>query len=175
QQSVQYLQDGFHGTTNGIAFSAFEWSEPVSDEARLHHLVLVLAAPARLTGTTHLRSHKVPWPNPGPGHDLQPVKLGIDAFEDRYDLRGTDQTEARYVFNPAVIERLIDFAHGADMRAVATDDHIVVDLRGHDRFELIDLLTGAWSETSIETTFQDIADLLDLIDSVAKAFMSPRS
>ncbi|MEL7130363.1 MAG: hypothetical protein AAGK23_12535, partial [Pseudomonadota bacterium] len=37
QQSVQYLQDGFHGTTNGIAFSAFEWSEPVSDEARLHH------------------------------------------------------------------------------------------------------------------------------------------
>lgn len=167
----QNLQDGFYGVRNGISFDAFEWVEPVPDDAPLHHLVLVLDMPVQVNSTTQLRSKDMPWPEIHNAPHFAEVDLGVRVFTDRFDLRSTDQTEARAIFNPAVMERLIAFAHDDAVRATAFANHLVVGMRGHNRFDLINLITGEWNEDSIKATFNDFADLLACIDVIAHTFM----
>lgn len=169
--SVQNLQDGFEGTRAGVTFETFEWVEPVDEDDDIHHLVLVLPSPGRLQGVTELRSRKTGWPNSGQTHALDEVDLGARAFKDVFKVRSTDQTEARAVFNPAVMERVIALAGDDKVRAVAFSEGLVIDVTGSDRFELSHVLTGEWSEESIRTTFSDIADLVLLVEAAAHSFM----
>lgn len=174
QESVQVFQDGFTGARHGIAFKAFEWSEPVDEDERLYHLVIVLSAPFRLQSVTELRSPGITWPKTGRDHGFGKVTLGPRAFDEKFDVRSTDQTEARALFNPAVMERLIAFADDDKLRAAAFDDHLVIGLRGHNRFELVSISTGAWTEDTLQQTFSDIAELTALVDALAHAFMLRR-
>ncbi|MEL7480323.1 MAG: DUF3137 domain-containing protein [Pseudomonadota bacterium] len=171
QARGQMFQDGFEGERAGIKFSAVEWSESVSEDERVHHLVLVLRAPLKLNGRTELRTEKLGWPETGTRFAFNDVNLGPRDFSERYDLRSTDQTEARALFNPAVMARLIDLAHGDPFRAAAFDHHIVIGLQGHNRFEIVDMATGKWSDDTIRQTFADLADLLRLVEAFAHAFM----
>ena len=169
--TAQNLQDGFEGTRAGVTFETFEWVEPIEDQDDIHHLVLVLPSPSRLQGITELRSRKAGWPNSGETHDFDEVDLGARAFKDVFKLRSTDQTEARTVFNPAVMERVIELARDDRVRAVAFSEGLVIDVAGSDRFALSHILTGEWSEESIRTTFSDIADLVLLVEAAAHSFM----
>ena len=56
------------------------------------------------------------------------------------------------------------------MRAVAFDEHLVIDVAGQDRFAMVDLITGAWSDESIAATMTNVAEMLELADAVAHAF-----
>ena len=169
--SMRQLEDGFHGERNGIEFDAFEWKESVQDQAPIDHLVLVFTAPTKLTGTTQLSSKGAGWPLSKSDVQLKPVSLGVKDFDTRFRLRATDQVEARVVFNPAVIERVIELAHGEKIRAVAFDTHLVFDIAGTARFDILNLATGAWSEQTVKQTYADISELLDLVDAVAHTFM----
>jgi len=169
--SMQQLEDGFHGERNGIVFDAFEWKESVQDSVAIDHLVLVLAAPIKLHGVTHLQSKGAGWPQTGSDPQYKKVSLGIKDFDKRFRVRSTDQVEARVVFNPAVIERAIELAHGEKIRAVAFENHLVFDIAGNARFDIVNLGTGEWSEQTIRQTYADISELLDLVDAVAHAFM----
>ncbi|MEO0981784.1 MAG: DUF3137 domain-containing protein [Pseudomonadota bacterium] len=165
------LQDGFEGVRDGLEFAAFEWVEAVDDAPDIHHLTIVLQAPARLQGVTQLRSRGTFWPRPPDGVDLEEVDLARGAFSDRFRVRAQDQTEARAVFNPAVIERTAALAHDAKIRAVAFQEGLVIDVAGGDRFNMIDLATGVWSDETIRQSYQDVTELLDLIDAAVAAFM----
>lgn len=165
------LEDGFHGTREGVAFDAFEWVETVEDDPNIHHLMIVLAAPTRLNGVTQMRSKGAAWPYTEKADELQTVSLGPKTFDERFRLRANDQVEARAIFNPAVMERVIALAHGEKIRAVATGQHLVLDIAGANRFALVDLGTGAWSDETIRQTFADVADLTALVDEAAHAFM----
>lgn len=171
---MQGLQDGFHGTRAGVAFDAFEWVEHIDEDDNVHHLMLVLPAPMRLQGVTELRSPKASWPNSGTTLAVTEVDLGARAFKDRFKLRSTDQTEARAVFNPAVMERVIALAGEDKVRAVAFSDGLVIDVAGKDRFALTHILTGEWSSASIQETFSDIAELVQLVEAAAHTFMVPK-
>jgi hypothetical protein len=113
------IEDGFEGQRAGLAFSMFEWVESGGDSADICHLVIVLAAPVRLHGVTHLRARKTTWPQDPGGSPMQDVDLGPRAFDSLYKLRSSDQVEARAIFNPAVTGRVIALAHGGPFRAVA--------------------------------------------------------
>lgn len=173
QVEMQNLQDGFTGVYAGVDFTAFEWVQSMDKADDIHHLVLVLPAPSRLHSITELRTRQTDWPYSGTNHDFTSVDLGARAFKDIFKIRSTDQTEARQVFNPAVMERLIALAGENPMRAVAFSEGLVIDIAGADRFALSHQVTGAWSEASVQQTFSDIANLLEFIKTSAHSFMVP--
>lgn len=164
------VEDGFEGQRGGVPFSAFEWVESESEAPDIYHLTLVFEAPYRLQGVTQLRTRKIAWPAVPGGQALAPVRLGIPAFEERFRIRASDQVEAHMIFDPAVVERLAALAHTNPLRAVAFETHLVVDVAGEDRFNLVELTTGAWSEDQIAATLAQIADMLELADAVSRAF-----
>lgn len=164
-------EDGFHGERNGAPFDMFEWVQKEDEAPDIHHLIIVMAAPLHLNSTTQLRSRKVAWASAQDEVLIQNVDLGLREFEAVYRLRSTDQVEARAIFNPAVIERVVALAHGDAFRAVAKGEHIVFDIAGGNRFNMVELLTGDWSDESIRKGLTDIAEALELIDTLVHAFM----
>jgi hypothetical protein len=169
------IEDGFEGQRAGLAFSMFEWVESGGDSADTCHLVIVLAAPVRLHGVTHLRARKTGWLQDPDGTPMQDVDLGLRAFDSLYKLRSSDQVEARAIFNPAVIERVIALAHGGPFRAVATASHLVFDFPSEtNRFGLVDLVTGEWNDDTIRQAHADLAEALALVDALGHAFMLAR-
>ncbi|MFN7054898.1 DUF3137 domain-containing protein [Hyphomonas sp.] len=172
--SHSQLEDGFHGRRGGIEFDMFEWVETVEKAPDVHHLVIVLEAPFGLSGVTQMRARRTGWPQEVSGARMQDVDLGPRAFEARYRLRASDQVEARALFNPAVIERVIDLAHDGNFRAVAREGRLVFDFPGTDRFRLVDLTSGEWGEHTVRQTAADLAEALALVDTLAHAFMLAR-
>ena len=168
------VEDGFHGVRRGIAFDMFEWVERVDEAPDIHHLVIVLEAPLELHGITHLRARKGAWPQEASDVRFEEVDLGPKAFDAAYRLRSTDQVEARALFNPAVIERVIDLAHGGRFRGAAKGRRLVFDFPGTNRFNLVDVVTGEWSEDTLRQTASDMAEALTLVDTLAHAFMLAR-
>lgn len=168
------VEDGFCGTRDGVGFNVFEWVESVSDDPDIYHLVITLAAPIRLQGRHEVRSRRIGW-LAGKGDEMDRVDLGARAFSDKYRLRSTDQVEARAVFDPAVMERLIAVAHGDAFRGVAYDSHLVFDIAGEDRFVLINKATGAWNDESLRAAITDLVQTLALVDALAASFRVPRA
>ncbi|MDP1555762.1 MAG: DUF3137 domain-containing protein, partial [Hyphomonas sp.] len=172
---MRQIEDGFEGTRAGLSFSMFEWVETVSDAPDVYHLIIVLAAPISLHGVTHLRARKTSWPQDPQGTQLQDVDLGPKAFDALYRLKSSDQVEARAIFNPAVIERVIALAHGGPFRAVARAGHLVFDFASEaNRFHLVDLITGVWNDETLHQTYSDLAEALALVDALGHAFMLAR-
>ncbi len=172
---MRKIEDGFEGTRAGLSFSMFEWVENVSEAPDLFHLIIVLEAPLRLHGVTQIRARKTGWPGDPGLAPMQEVDLGPRAFDALYRLRSSDQVEARAIFNPAVIERVIALSHGGKFRAVAQAGNLVFDFASEDnRFHLIDLVTGHWSEDTIRQTHADLAEALALVDALGHAFMLAR-
>lgn len=168
------VEDGFHGVRRGIAFDMFEWVERVEDAPDIHHLVIVLDAPFDLHGVTQLRARKTGWPQESSGVRFEDVDLGPRAFDAAYRLRSSDQVEARAIFNPAVIERVIGLAHDGKFRGVAKGRRLVFDFPGVNRFNLVDVVSGEWSEDTLRQTASDLAEALTLVDTLAHAFMLAR-
>ena len=168
------IEDGFHGVRRGVAFDMFEWVERVDEAPDIHHLVIVLDAPFDLHGVTQLRARKASWPQEASGARLEEVDLGPRAFEAAYRLRSTDQVEARAIFNPAVIERVIGLAHEGKFRGVAKGRRLVFDFPGVNRFNLVDVVNGEWSEETLRQTLSDLTEALTLVDTLAHAFMLAR-
>lgn len=169
------IEDGFEGRHAGLAMSMFEWIESVEDAPNVPHLVIVLEAPFMLHGVTQLRARKTSWPQDPKGRQMQEVDLGPKAFDAVYRLRASDQVEARAIFNPAVIERVIALAHGGKFRAVAQGNDLVFDFAGGpNRFQLVDLLSGHWTDETILQTYAELAETLALVEVLGHAFMLAR-
>jgi len=163
------FEDGFTGTRKGIAFAALEWEES-RDDFSYHHLLIHMTLPRKITGWVEFKNKACGWPQSRPDVKLKKVGVPYSVFSKAYDLRASDQTEARLVFDPVVIEALSKFAVDGPARGVAFENHLVIDIRGDNRFELVNIATGQWSEESIQRTLTDIADMLDLVDATAKSF-----
>lgn len=174
-EQSQQLEDGFEGVRNGASFAMFEWVERVSEAPDIHHLMIVLKAPFKLSGVTELRSRKISWLRGVDKSGLNEVSLEAVRFADHFRLRSTDQIESRALFNPAVIERVLALADRGKFRAVASGDHLVFAFEGTDRFALLDLGTGKWDDGSIRRGLTDLADALGLVDALAHAFMVRQS
>jgi len=168
QDNLQF-EDGFSGARNGIEFAVMEWEES-RDDFSYHHLLIHMTLPHRLHGWVEFKNKASGWPNSRPKVSLKKVGIPYKSFTKAYDIRASDQTEARLVFDPVVIETLSRFAADGPARGVAFENHLVFDIRGDNRFELVNIATGQWSNESIQQTFEDIAQTLELVDATAKAF-----
>jgi hypothetical protein len=170
------LEDGFTGEQNGLHFDAFEVvrsSREVRDgraHSAKHALLLVLKLPRPLQSTTQLRSRKIEWHQPGEADHLQPVRLESDAFDEQFRVRSNDQVEARFVFTPDIMERVLRLAHGDAIRATARGDHLMIAFEGPNRFDLTSADTGLSGEDAIRFAIQQIGEMLDLVDAVGEVF-----
>lgn len=173
--SLLNVQDGFHGRSGEVEFDAFEWVQSVEDSPDIFHLVLVLALARPIQGVVELRARGMGWLPAGKAGPFQTVQLGAEAFHDQYRLRTTDQVEAHALFDPAVVERLITLSHGEKFRAVARGDHLIVSVEGEDRFGLIDIQTGRWSDESVRKCLSDILELVDFVDAIGNTFRVGRT
>lgn len=170
------LEDGFAGEHAGLHFDAFEVvrSPRRTDDGTVyeaeHALLIVLKLPRPLQSTTQLRSKKIGWHKPGEADRLERVRLESNDFEDDFQVRSNDQVEARFVFTPDVMARVIDLAHGEQFRATAQADHLVVALEGPNRFDLTSQDTGLDGDAAIRLAIQQIGEMLDLVETVANVF-----
>lgn len=164
------VEDGFQGALAGIEFSAFEWKESKDDASPIYHLVIVVRAPHRLHGITQLRTRNISWPGGHPDARFHSVGVVAPEFESRFRMRTTDQVEARTVFDPAVIERVAELGHGEKVRAVAFEDHLVIDVEGTDRFAMVNLVTGEWNSQTIADSMMHVAEMLELVKAIANVF-----
>lgn len=170
------LEDGFAGEHAGLHFDAFEVvraprrTDDGTTHAAEHALLVVLKLPRPLQSTTQLRSRKIGWHKPGDAERLEKVSLESNAFEDRFRVRSNDQVEARFVFTPDVMARIIELAHGEKIRATAQADHLVVAIEGPNRFDLTSEDTGLDGDAAVRLAIQQIGEMLDLVEAVGQAF-----
>ncbi len=164
----QQFEDGFKGVRGNISFAAVEWNE--NHDGRIHHLLIALTLPTKLTGRVEFKNKAGIWPMTPPHRKHNKVKLLSRQFAKAYKVRADDQMEARLIFDPAVIERLTAYAAQGPVRGVAFENHLVVDLIGDNRFDIIDIMTGAWSNESIKKTLSDFDDMLRFLDAISTAF-----
>lgn len=170
------LEDGFSGTHKGLSFDAFEVvrsprnTSDGATEAAQHALLLVLALPRPLQSTTQVRSRNIGWHKAGDAERLQTVSLESNDFEDAFRVRSNDQVEARFVFTPDVMVRILELAHGEQIRATAQGDHLVIAFEGPNRFDLTSADTGLEGDAAIRLAVQQIAEMLDLVEAVAGVF-----
>lgn len=174
QLDAQQFEDGFKGTRAGIDFAALEWTE-THDETSTHHLLLALTLPTKLTGRVEFKNKAARWPMAAPDTSHKKVGLLSKDFSKAYSVRASDQMEAHLIFDPVVIEKLTAYSADDAVRGVAYDNHLVIDLAGSNRFDILDLMTGGWSEQSIANTLGDFTQMLDFVDSVAHAFSVKRN
>ncbi len=172
EQALQLLnvEDGFLGRRGNIEFYAFEWFDSQDDGPGRHHLIIVLALPRPVNGISELRSRKLSWLAFRDQARMQAVDLGPKAFHDQYRLRSSDQVESRFLFDLAVIERLLSMAHQGPFRAVARGEHLVIDIEGDNRFEIVDVQAGVWDEERLRKGISELAETLDLVDTIAGVF-----
>lgn len=174
------LEDGFSGQHKELPFDAFEVVRSArrvqdgSTSPAEHALVLVLKLPRPLHGTTQLRSRSIDWHRPGDAERLEPVKLESNEFDEAFRVRANDQVEARFVFTPDVMMRMLDLAHGEPFRATAQGDHLVVAIEGPNRFDLTSPDTGLDGDAAVRLAVQQIGEMLDFVDAVDDAFRLDR-
>lgn len=169
QINEQQFEDGFRGVRGNIPFAALEWAES-HDESVTYHLLIALTLPTQLTGRVEFKTKAAQWPVIPPGMAKKKVGLLSKQFAKSYQVRASDQMEARLIFDPAVIERLTAYSASGPVRGVAFDNHLVVDLEGQNRFDIIDLMSGKWSEESIEATLTDFMQMLGFVDAISNTF-----
>ena len=164
------FEDGFEGKLDGVQLRAFEWVEKGDEAPDTWHLIMVFDLPLNLSGVTHLRTRRTSWPGYLGKRVLQDIPLSHSGFTERFRLRADDAVEAHMIFDPAVVERVAALAADEKVRAVAFGNHLVLDVEGEDRFSLVDLQTGEWSEERIAATLINVVEMKELGSAVAHAF-----
>ncbi len=170
-----HFEDGFHGVRGGVGFDILEWIERQDEASDIYHLIIVLKSPRRNRTNIQLKSDKASWWRPPGDKPMQKVRVGPEAFRAAYDVRAQDQVEAHALFDPAVIARMTDITHGDTFRASALHDALVFDIAGENRFAVLDVSTGQWSEETVRRAISDLAEALSLVDALAEAFRARKS
>ena len=97
-------------------------------------LIVGITLPRRLTSTTLIATDRGAWDNfkaRWTGGNMETVRLEHPEFEQRYEVYGTDQIEARALLTPAFMDRFVKLASvsGAGAPgAIADGNHLIVTL-----------------------------------------------
>jgi hypothetical protein len=115
---VRHIEDGFSGEINGVplAFQEIVLSDRVKDENNnVHNEMVFWGLVIRIGIGKILNAHTVVMPRNttltffrSAFSSFERVKLVSPKFEDRFDVLSTDQVEARYVLDPAFMERVME-------------------------------------------------------------------
>jgi Protein of unknown function (DUF3137) len=145
------FQDNWQGEVGGSQFRLYEaklTEERGSGKNRhtvtvFQGIIIRLQFARAFTGTTLLRREGFKFTLFGDsktygGQKLERIKMVDPAFEDAFDVYGSDQVEARYLVHPAYCERLLELErefHGAKLSALFFGGDVIVTIHADDMFE----------------------------------------
>ncbi len=99
---------------------------------------------------------------------LKRIKFSARDFEKVFNVFGSDQVEAHYLVDPAMMEHLMHLRETCDERGLAAsfyDNKVLIMMSGsHNHFEPADLEIPATDPRSILSMKKEIGEILSLID-----------
>ncbi len=145
------FSDRWEGAVGGTQFLLYETTlteEQGSGKNRqtvtvFQGIIIQLHFARNFIGTTLLRRNGIKFTLFGDsknynGQALQRIKMVDPAFEDAFDVYGSDQVEARYLVHPAYCERLLELERqfdGSELSALFFGGDLLVTIRAKDMFE----------------------------------------
>ena len=103
--------------------------------------------------------------------DLKPVGLVSTAFENQYAVYSNDQVEARYILDPAHMERMValgDEAESSELRVLFAGKTVTAAASGKNLFE-VEYGKSDYADPQILARFlHELNSIFDLIDFVLK-------
>ena len=175
------VEDEIHGTYRGIRLSIVEANLETGGKNStvvFNGLVVELDFPERFSGTTVVTQDPGNWLNPVSDwmrpSGLDRVRLEDPRFEDRYQVYGNDQVDARALLTPAVMERVMELeshASGAPPRLLAEPGRLWVSIPKDDsenQFEPPSLSqpVSMGGEQQLSELSRDLGSVLRLVDAV---------
>ncbi|MEO1305224.1 MAG: DUF3137 domain-containing protein [Pseudomonadota bacterium] len=109
---------------------------------------------------------------------MQRVKLESNAFEDAFEVYGTDQVEARFLLTPDLMQRLIELEkvfRGSKLRCAFQNEELLIALEGGDLFEPGSMFTPLDNPERVRELLDDFAAIFNVIDSFADPKALPKS
>ena len=108
---------------------------------------------------------------------MERVKLESNAFEDAFEVYGTDQVEARFLLTPDLMQRLIELEKvysGGKLRGAFQNEELLIALEGGDLFEPGSMFTPLDNPERVRELLDDFAAIFNLIDSFADPKALPK-
>jgi hypothetical protein len=165
-------EDLFEGTRAGCRFALYEASMTTGSGKNQRTVfrgqVIRIAFPKTFLGTTVVgRDNVRRWRFGGP--KLEKVRLESSQFERIFEVRGTDQVEARYLVHPVFMEKLLAVeaaGSGRNIRCVFDDGDLIIAIDGGDLFEIVHVFKPLPDRDHTRKGVRQIAEVLALIDAV---------
>jgi len=103
--------------------------------------------------------------------NMQRADLLDPEFEKLFDVFTTDQTEARYLIDPRIVENLkalYQHYDGNKLRAAFYDDHVLILIGSNvNHFEPADIKIPATNEEGLLAMKREIAEILSIVDKLS--------
>ncbi len=178
---IQRVEDGFHGTIKGVSVSFEEIilsdrvNRPRSNGAHTEHEEIVFwGLVIRIGIGKKLESHTVVLPRNSAltflrtaFSSFERVKLVSPKFEDMFDVMSTSQLEARYVLDPAFMERFMEAGNllGSKwMEASFKDREIAFAVQRYKPLFEIGSVLRPLTDQTLENVSNEIKAVIHLID-----------
>ena len=173
------VDDEIAGTHGGLPIEIIEvkLKRRVNKKTRVvfDGLLVGITLPRSLTSTTLIATDRGAWENfksRWRGGNMEVVRLEDPDFEERYEVYGTDQVEARALLTPAFMERFVKLATKSDCGvpgAIADGNYLAVALP--KRFGMGDLFepppywkpAGGESLTGLQSDIRRVLKFADTI------------
>lgn len=179
------FEDNFSGAHRGASFELYEahLEQRRSDsKGRTHYTTVFrgqlirLHFPREFLGTTIVRRDAGVFNAFGGGDSngqkLERVRLVDPKFERIFEVWGTDQTEARYLVHPVMMERLMELEialHGKRVRCGFEGGDLLIAVEGGNLFEPGDLFKPLVDPARARRIVDEIAGVVRVMDHVLTA------
>jgi hypothetical protein len=101
---------------------------------------------------------------------MERVKLEDPVFEDKFEVYGSDQVEARYLLTTSFMERLVNLekiVRAEQIQCSFYDDHLLLMLRSsHNRFETASIFTPATFVEDTQTILAEMREVFRIIETL---------
>jgi len=173
--------DWFHGERHHCGFDLFEghmerrhrtkngetWSTVFRGQ------ILRVSFPRPFQGTTIVQRDAGVFNGlAGLGSSLERVGFPDPTFERKFEVRSTDQVEARVLVHPVFVERLLELEQqirGGRLRCAFQDGDLLIAVESKDRYELGGMGKTLVDQERARSIIADLAAVLRLMDSVLTA------
>lgn len=179
------FEDSFSGAHKGASFELYEAhleQRHTDGKGRTRYSTVFrgqlirLHFPREFLGTTIVRRDAGVFNAFGGGESngrkLERVRLVDPKFERLFEVWGTDQTEARYLVHPVMMERLMELEtalHGKRVRCAFEGGDMLIAVEGGNLFEPGDLFKPLVDPARARRILDEIAGVVKVMDHVLTA------
>lgn len=181
---IERVEDGFSGTVNGvrIMFEEASLSEryrqenPRTRQMEMQERLTFWGLIVRIGIGKNLQDHTIVMPRNRINSFFRttlsrykPVNLVSPKFEDRFDTIATDQVEARYVLDPAFMERFMEADVLANTRGLSASflaNEIVIAMERNRAMFEIGSLWKPLNEENLGAVLAELALILKMVETL---------